>query len=778
MTIQLYKNKLMVNSLVLLWTALGMTGCKSFVSRDDCLISAAQAKVPISANSVVSPPSADGDQSDVYDWNNVTIAGMGFVTGLVIHPNQPNLIYARTDVGGIYRWNVSTSSWIQLLDGERDRHSIESIALDASNPDVIYVATGAYTGNADGAVLKSHDRGKTWTNTNLKTLDGKSIGMGGNETWRWAGERLAVDPQNSQIVYFGSRVDGLYRSTDGAKSWQRVNNFPSKGKDGGIAFVLFDRQSISHASQGVRSSQVKVTQVIYVGVMGSGVYRSENGGKSWALLKNGPDVSQNPQQATITTDGSLYVSFFASQGSSQGSVWKYQSSEWRQITPSVGQNYSAIVADPMQPNTVMVATYPFSPKGLYRTTDGGMSWQSIHLKVKSVQWWPQWHLYTLTGGIAINPQQPNQVWLTTGFGVMRTENITSQPSNWCATMNNLEELVVFVLKAPPVPGDPQLLSGVADMDGFRHTSLTTIPQQTYDNGKFGDTTGLDFSEENPKIIVRVGSSPGKGGREDSQFRSAYSSDQGQSWQSFMNPPTGAVNGKVAVSAKLQPNGYPIIVWTPQGNIYPHRSLDGGKTWLPVQGAPHRTTLQLWSASQSIASDRVDGNLFYLYKNGEIYRSTDGGATWLKTSKDLPNHWIHSLKAAPEMRGEVWLTVKGNAPYRSSDAGVSFTKIANIQKADNLTFGKAARGRQNPTVFVNGTINNRQGLFRSDDATSLKGDAAQATWVQISTKSNVLSNVTYLEGDRLTFGKIYVGTSGRGIFYGQPTSVTRQRPENS
>ena len=120
-----------------------------------------------------------------------------------------------------------------------------------------------------------------------------------------------------------------------------------------------------------------------------------------------------------------------------------------------------------------------------------------------------------------------------------------------------------------------------------------------------------------------------------------------------------------------------------------------------------------------------------------------------------------------MRGEVWLTVKGNAPYRSSDAGVSFTKIANIQKADNLTFGKAARGRQNPTVFVNGTINNRQGLFRSDDATSLKGDAAQATWVQISTKNNVLSNVTYLEGDRLTFGKIYVGTGGRGILYGQP-----------
>ena len=71
------------------------------------------------------------------------------------------------------------------------------------------------------------------------------------------------------------------------------------------------------------------------------------------------------------------------------------------------------------------------------------------------------------------------------------------------------------------------------------------------------------------------------------------------------------------------------------------------------------------------------------------------------------------------------------------------------------------------TFINGTINNTQGLFRSDDATSLKGDAAQATWVEISTKQQVLSNVTYLEGDSLTFGKIYVGTGGRGILYGQP-----------
>ncbi|MGB3519075.1 MAG: hypothetical protein WBA43_21655, partial [Elainellaceae cyanobacterium] len=267
--------------------------------------------------------------------------------------------------------------------------------------------------------------------------------------------------------------------------------------------------------------------------------------------------------------------------------------------------------------------------------------------------------------------------------------------------------------------------------------------------------------------------PGSGGREDSQFRSAYSSDNGQTWTPFNNYPTNDVNGKVAVSATLQSNGYPIIIWAPQGAVYPHRSLDGGATWEAVQGAPNQTTLQLWFPSQAIASDRVDGNLFYLYKyngqpnSGVFYRSSDGGATWNVVSEGLPDHYYHSVKAVPGMEREVWLQVAHSPLLRSSDAGETFVPLAQIEEADAFTFGKAAPGRNHPTVFVSGAINGVEGLFRSDDALGLTGNEADATWVEVSTESHALANVTYLEGDRLRFGHVYVGTSGRGILYGQP-----------
>ena len=138
-----------------------------------------------------------------YVWRNVVIGGGGFVTGIVIHPRERGLMYARTDVGGAYRWDSAAKGWIPITDwlgmADVDLTGIESIALDPSDPNRVFLAAGIYSrGNA--AILRSADRGKTFERTDVP------FKMGGNEAGRNNGERLAVDPNLSNVLFFGSRL--------------------------------------------------------------------------------------------------------------------------------------------------------------------------------------------------------------------------------------------------------------------------------------------------------------------------------------------------------------------------------------------------------------------------------------------------------------------------------------------------------------------------------------------------------------------------------------------
>lgn len=198
-----------------------------------------------------------------YRWGSVRIGAGGFVSGIAIHPTAKDLIYIRTDVGGAYRWDEANTRWIPVTDmfgpDEADLYGIESIALDPNNPDLVYMAAGMYRAHK-GDVLKSTDRGRSWTRTHL------NLAMGGNEDQRWAGERLAVDPNDSNTIYFASRDDGLWKSADAAGTWQRVTSFPTSGDAGkGLSFVVFDPESGRPRS---------ASKTIYVGALGAGVYRS------------------------------------------------------------------------------------------------------------------------------------------------------------------------------------------------------------------------------------------------------------------------------------------------------------------------------------------------------------------------------------------------------------------------------------------------------------------------------------------------------------------------
>src|SRR5271157_1874770 len=198
--------------------------------------------------------------SVAYTWKSVQMVGGGFVDGIVFHPTAKGVRYARTDIGGAYRWNDTAKRWESILDWVPYENlnwmGVESIALDPADPNRVYLACGTYTNprTPDGAILRSSDRGKTFQYTNVP------FKFGGNENGRGNGERLAVDPNDGNVLYLGTRQAGLWKSTDAGASWNKVESFPditeppdtkpsgnfweAMARRGvGIVFVIFDATS-------------------------------------------------------------------------------------------------------------------------------------------------------------------------------------------------------------------------------------------------------------------------------------------------------------------------------------------------------------------------------------------------------------------------------------------------------------------------------------------------------------------------------------------------------
>src|SRR4028118_2121067 len=85
-------------------------------------------------------------ETEPHTWRNVEIAGGGFVSGIIPHPAQKGLMYARTDIGGAYRWDEAAKRWVAITDWvsgpEWNFTGIESIGLDPSDANRVYLASG------------------------------------------------------------------------------------------------------------------------------------------------------------------------------------------------------------------------------------------------------------------------------------------------------------------------------------------------------------------------------------------------------------------------------------------------------------------------------------------------------------------------------------------------------------------------------------------------------------------------------------------------------------
>jgi hypothetical protein len=200
-------------------------------------------------------------KTEPYVWDNVAMKGTGFIDGIAFGRSAPNTLYMHTDMGGAYRYDyakqrwVCLTDWIQWDDGSLRHGGVETAAVDPSDANRVYFGIGTYMGKS--AIIYSDDGTKTLKRTDVP------FPMNGNGNGRNAGERMQVDPSQGNILFYGTRNMGLWKSNDYAKSWSRVDSFPAVGDERGpagqvgINFVLFDKASAT-ANQ--------PTPVIYVGV--------------------------------------------------------------------------------------------------------------------------------------------------------------------------------------------------------------------------------------------------------------------------------------------------------------------------------------------------------------------------------------------------------------------------------------------------------------------------------------------------------------------------------
>lgn len=688
-------------------------------------------------------------QTEKYTWKNVAIGGGGYVTGIVAHPSEKNLIYIRTDVGGAYRWDEQGKRWIPLTNflgtDEWNLYGIESIAVDPAHPEIVYMACGKYdknsiTNRAHSAfswsegqpepsdILKSTDRGRTWKRTGL-TID--NLANRGN--YRNAGERLQVDPNFPQAVYFGSRNDGLWLSENSAEpgSWKQVGSFPGNGKTMvGISFLLFDSRSSAPGSK---------TRVIYAGLPGTGVIMTDDAGTTWKLLKGSP---ADPMRAIIHPDGTLWITH------SEG-VAAYSKGRWTDRTPLGNKDtYCAIGVHPLKPEIMMTGVRKGLESALYISRDAGQTWRELQYHRKpNVPWWPEKYWAAATSAILFDPVVPHRVWYTDWYGTWRTEDITAEKSTWVTYENGHEEMCVFNVVSSPKGGN--LFTCIADNDGNRHTDLDSYPVRSYNNPDLQETTSIDFCETNPDAMARVGSwdwgKKGGGG---------FSSDNGITWTPFESMPPDARHGRIACSA-TDPN---LFIWVPEKSK-PYITYNQGKTWTEISSLPSNAVLRFWAYNQPLASDRVDGATFYFYQGGKFYVSSNKGKSWENTVILPTQHEWHRVKAAPGIKNEVWISLGTDGLFQSTNGGKSFRKLEKVNEAFLFGFGKNAPGVKHPTLFLMGKVNNISGIFRSND----KGK----TWVKIDDETNKMGNEPHcLEGDRQVYGRVYLGTGGSGIFYGE------------
>jgi hypothetical protein len=350
---------------------------------------------------------------------------------------------------------------------------------------------------------------------------------------------------------------------------------------------------------------------------------------------------------------------------------------------------------------------------------------------------------------------------TTGYGGHETFNLTDadkgKATKWTAGSTGIEETVGLSLLSPP-KGVP-LVSAIGDYGGFVHQNLDKpVLGGNFTNPHFANSDEVACAENNPELMVRVG----EGSNQVGGGGIGFSLNGGKTWQPTASvPQPGSKRGYASVSADGK-----AWLWIPQSS-HPYITHNNGATWQPVKGLPDNL--------RGTAADKVNPSKFYAITLSpqKLYTSTDGGDSFTDADISLEGETASATQrggrgdarggmdriyATPGLENDLWIAAFDGL-YHKAAQSTQFTKLSAVQELHAFGFGKAAPGTAFPAIYFVGDINSARGIYRSTDVGK--------TWVQISDEAHQWGLVLQIAGDPKKYGRVYVGTHGRGIMYGDP-----------
>ena len=360
-------------------------------------------------------------------WRDIGPTRAGRARAVAGVASQPNTFYAGFDNGGVWRSTDYGANWVPLFDSE-GTGSIGAIAVAPSNPNIIYVGTGAGIIRPDLAIgdglYKSTDEGKTWLHLGLR--DTQMIAA------------IAVDPGNPDRVFvaalghpYGPNAErGVFRSTDGGRTFQKVlykDEYTSANE------ILMDPNNPNTLYAMLWSQQQSFIEGQGFADTGMGIFKSVDGGTTWNQLSEGlPSILQANVAIAPSDPNILYAMVAPGQGaigfykSTDGGAHWFQAirgpgapaglaQDMRALARIGGGDLPTVTIDPKDPNIVYSASTV-----MWRTLDGGLTWSAVRGAPGGDDYQRIW----------INPNDPQIIVAVADQGAVVSANRGLSWSNW------------------------------------------------------------------------------------------------------------------------------------------------------------------------------------------------------------------------------------------------------------------------------------------------------------------------------------------------------------